>query len=200
MLTNDMPQPASFASDAERRREYRRRQTHKPPHFSRSSNLHVATRLHSTHTTRLWRAAPAQLVSWRPPQLAEHTTRVSCRSSPASPALQGGPPAPRSPLGGLLGTASSSSSSTMSGGRRYPLLHETAPERLATADRPAASPTWTNAISKDGPPTLGDVTTLYESFRCAHRSRPAQQTHPCLCESRLLARAPATQAGAAPAH
>jgi len=50
---------------------------------------------------------------------------------------------------------------------RYPLLLEVGAERLASTGKPATSPVWTNPLSKDGPPVLPGITTLYESFRCA---------------------------------
>jgi hypothetical protein len=50
--------------------------------------------------------------------------------------------------------------------RRYELLLEVGQERPAQPDgRPACSPTWTNPLSKDGPPQLPGIQTLYDSFR-----------------------------------
>jgi hypothetical protein len=52
----------------------------------------------------------------------------------------------------------------------FSLLAEVAPARPAAErgdDRPTAGPTYRNASSKDGFPTLDGVTTLHELFRCA---------------------------------
>eukprot|EP00882_Tetradesmus_deserticola_P012274 GHRQ01013008.1.p1 GENE.GHRQ01013008.1~~GHRQ01013008.1.p1 ORF type:complete len:205 (+),score=31.64 GHRQ01013008.1:261-875(+) len=48
---------------------------------------------------------------------------------------------------------------------RYPMLLEVAPEIEASAQRPAASPVWTNPLSETSGPALPGVTTLFDSFR-----------------------------------